>query len=66
MTHVLFEKIHNYSILYSLQERGIYCGNFSRSSSRIGSGSIDDLNTSKAKLRGAKYQREKTKTGSFS
>ncbi len=27
---------------------------------------IGDLNTSKAKLRGAKYQREKTKTGWFS
>ncbi len=30
------------------------------------SNSIGDLNTSKAKLRGAKYQREKAKTGSFS
>ncbi len=27
---------------------------------------IGDLNTSKAKLRGAKYQREKTKTRLFS
>ncbi len=35
------------------------CGNCS--SNRIG-----DLNTSKAKLRGAKYQREKAKTGLFS
>ncbi len=33
------------------------------SSSSIGSG---DLNTSKAKLRGAEYQREKTKTRRFS
>ncbi len=33
-----------------------YCSN-----NRVG-----DLNTSKAKLRGAKYQREKAKTGSFS
>ncbi len=31
-----------------------------------GSSRIRDLNTSKAKLRGAKYQREKTKTGWFS
>ncbi len=38
-------------------------GSCSRSSS---SSSIGDLNTSKAKLRGAKDPREKIKTGSFS
>ncbi len=38
------------------------CSSFCKSSSS----SIGDLNTSKAKLRGAKYQREKTKTRWFS
>ncbi len=41
-------------------------GNCSSRSNRIGSTRIGDLNTSKAKLRGAKYQREKTKTRRFS
>ncbi len=42
-----------------LSDRDVNCGNCSSSS-------IRDVNTSKAKLRGAKDPREKIKTGSFS